>query len=98
MDSSLLRVPVLIGLRLPYQLRWNYVIDHRIWFTDGLKVALWMSLVGLSVGCVIGLVLAFARSTGPRPIRWLVTGYVEIVRNVPLLLIVFIFYFGLPQA
>ena len=42
--------------------------------------------------------MAFLRSYGPRWLRLLVTTYVEVVRNVPLLLIVFLLYFGLPQA
>jgi len=98
MTQALSSLPLLFGLRLPYQLRWEYVTNNRVWFIDGLVVALWMSLIGLAVGSLIGLICAFTRSTGSRPLRWLVTGYVEIVRNVPLLLIVFIFYFGLPQA
>ncbi|HRA49064.1 MAG TPA: amino acid ABC transporter permease [Thermomicrobiales bacterium] len=91
-------LPLLIGLRLPYQLRWEYVTNNIDWFIDGLKVALWMSLIGLLIGSIIGLACAFVRSSGRRPFTWLITAYVEIVRNVPLLLIVFVFYFGLPQA
>ena len=91
-------IPLLWGLRLPYQLRWEYVTNNIDWFIDGLKVALWMSLVGLTVGSIIGLACAFAKSSGNRILSWAVTAYVEITRNIPLLLIVFIFYFGLPQA
>ncbi len=57
-----------------------------------------MAIFGLAIGTVIGLLMAFIRSYGPAPIRFLVTAYVEIIRNVPLLLLVFLFYFGLPQA
>jgi polar amino acid transport system permease protein len=57
-----------------------------------------MAFVGLVIGSVIGLVCAFLRSTGNRLAAWLITAYVELVRNVPLLLIVFLLHFGLPQA
>ena len=87
-----------IPLMFMYQLRWEYVLDHKDWFIDGLILALWMSAVALVFGCVIGLLCAFARSSGNRILSILVTAYVELIRNVPLLLIVFIFYFGLPQA
>jgi polar amino acid transport system permease protein len=87
-----------IDLRLPYQLRWNYVTDHKEWFIDGLILAIWMSVIALLFGSVIGLVCAFARSSGNRVLAVLVTAYVELIRNVPLLLLVFIFFFGLPQA
>ena len=91
-------VPLFIDLRLPYELRWNYVFDHKDWFIDGLILALWMSLIALFCGSVIGLICAFARSTGNRILVTVVTCYVELIRNVPLLLLVFIFFFGLPQA
>lgn len=57
-----------------------------------------MAVLGLAIGTLIGLIMAFVRSYGPAPVRFLVTAYVEIIRNVPLLLIVFLLYFGLPQA
>ncbi|MCC6705158.1 MAG: amino acid ABC transporter permease [Thermomicrobiales bacterium] len=56
-----------------------------------------MAFFGLAIGTVIGLVLAFVRAYSPKPIKVLVTAYVEIIRNIPLLLIVFFLYFGAPQ-
>ncbi len=98
MLSEILSTPLFFDLRLPYQLRWNYVLDHKDWFIDGLILAIWMSLIAVLCGSVIGLVCAFARSSGNRLLAALVTCYVEVVRNVPLLLLVFVFFFGLPQA
>jgi His/Glu/Gln/Arg/opine family amino acid ABC transporter permease subunit len=86
------------GIRLPYQLRWEYVLDNRWWFINGLILALKLSLTSLAIGSTIGLLCAFARTSRSRLLRAIVTGYVEIIRNVPLLLFVFVFYFGLPQA
>jgi His/Glu/Gln/Arg/opine family amino acid ABC transporter permease subunit len=88
----------MLGLKLPYQLRWNYITNNRDWFIDGLITALWMSLVALAIGSAIGLICAFLRSSKNRILGGLVTAYVELIRNIPLLLLVFIFYFGLPQA
>lgn len=93
-----LQFSLLFSFRLPYELRWNYVFNNADIFTDGLFLALWMAFVSLTVGSVIGLVCAFARSSGNRILSALVTGYVEFFRNIPLLLFLFIFYFGLPQA
>ena len=98
MVSGFLAQPLFIDLRLPYQLRWEYVFDHKDWFIDGLILALWMSVIALLCGSAIGLVCAFARSSGNRILSIVVTSYVELIRNVPLLLLVFIFFFGLPQA
>ena len=81
-----------------YQLRWEYVFDRKDLFIDGLVLALRLSFVALAIGSVIGLVCAFARSSGNRILQIIVTAYVEFIRNIPLLLLLFIFYFGLPQA
>jgi His/Glu/Gln/Arg/opine family amino acid ABC transporter permease subunit len=98
MTVQLLSIPIMLGLKLPYQLRWNYITNNRDWFIDGLITALWMSLVALAIGSAIGLICAFLRSSKNRILGGLVTAYVELIRNIPLLLLVFIFYFGLPQA
>src|SRR5215211_64734 len=81
-----------------YQLRWEYVLDHKDWFIDGLGVALKMAAIGLFFGSIIGLICAFARSSKNSIASVVVTAYVEFIRNIPLLLIVFLFYYGLPQA
>jgi polar amino acid transport system permease protein len=67
-------------------------------FIDGLVLGLKMAVLGLAIGTLIGLIMALLRSSGPRPVRLLVTAYVEFIRNIPLLLIVFLLYFGLPQV
>lgn len=81
-----------------YKLRWEYITNNKDLFIDGLLLGLKMAVLGLLIGTIIGLLLAFARQYGPRPVRWLVTSYVELIRNIPLLLIVSLLYFGLPQV
>jgi His/Glu/Gln/Arg/opine family amino acid ABC transporter permease subunit len=95
---ELINFPDFLSPRLPYQLRWNYVLDNREWFIDGLLLALRMAAVALAIGSAIGLICAFLRSSGNRLLSTIVTLYVELIRNIPLLLFVFIFFFGLPQA
>jgi len=81
-----------------YDLRWEYITNNKQLFIDGLLVGLKMAVIALAIGCVIGLVCAFIRASGNRWASMPVTIYVEIIRNIPLLLIVFLLYFGLPQA
>jgi polar amino acid transport system permease protein len=57
-----------------------------------------MALFGLIAGSAIGLVCAFLKNSGVRPVSIAVTCYVEFFRNIPLLLIVFFFYYGLPRV
>lgn len=90
--------PDWLKLRLPYSLRWEAVFDNKDVFIEGLLRSLELAAIGLAIGTVIGLICAFLRSSGYRPLAWLITAYVELVRNVPLLLLVFMFQFGLPQV
>jgi polar amino acid transport system permease protein len=62
----------------------------------GLLLGIGIALLSLAIGTLIGLVCAFARTYGSRPVRTLAGAYVEFVRNIPLLLIIFFVYFGLP--
>ena len=44
---------------------------------------------------LIGIVIASGRVYGPRPIQFVLTAFVEIIRGTPLLLQLFVLYFGL---
>jgi len=48
-------------------------------------------------GSVAAVLLAVARFIGPPFVKWLVAAYVEYHRNVPLLVQLFVWYFGMPQ-
>jgi polar amino acid transport system permease protein len=64
---------------------------------SGLAIGLALAIAAVACGTVIGLVAAFA-SIGPSRIaRAVVAGYVMLIRNLPLLVLVLIVYFALPQ-
>lgn len=66
-----------------------------IW--EGLKITFQVSSVCLLVGLLIGFPAALARVYGPRWLRWLVSGYIEIIRGTPVLVQLFLIHYGLPQ-
>jgi glutamate transport system permease protein len=45
----------------------------------------------------IGALLALLRLSRTRPVRWLATGYIELFRSVPLLLLIYAFLLALPR-
>jgi His/Glu/Gln/Arg/opine family amino acid ABC transporter permease subunit len=63
----------------------------------GLALGLEMAVVALVIGTIIGLVCAFARLSRFAPLRRGVWLYVELLRNSPILLLIFFVYFGLPE-
>ncbi|MGE0768066.1 MAG: amino acid ABC transporter permease [Hyphomicrobiaceae bacterium] len=65
-------------------------------FVDALGVTLSLAAVSLPTAFVLGVVLAFARLHGLRAVRVVLAAFVDFLRNTPLLLQMFVLYFGLP--
>jgi polar amino acid transport system permease protein len=65
-------------------------------FEGALRTVLY-TLVGMSIGLSIGIVGAVWRGSRIWPLRIAAGFYVEFVRNTPLLIQIFLIYFGLPQ-
>jgi putative glutamine transport system permease protein len=57
-----------------------------------------VSAIALIGSFVLGTIIAVFRISGVKPLQWLGTAYVEFIRNIPLLLVVFAFYYGLPAV
>ena len=67
-------------------------------FVLGALVTLQITAVAVAIGVVIGVPLALARLYGPRWASLLAGAYIEVFRGTPLLVQLFIVYFGLPAA
>jgi polar amino acid transport system permease protein len=79
---------------LNFNLVWKY-FDRLAW---GLVLSLELAAVGIAIGIVIGLGLAVLSHGAGRPVRTLVAAYVEFIRNVPLLLLVYLVFYGIPSV
>ncbi|MBI9043783.1 MAG: amino acid ABC transporter permease [Anaerolineaceae bacterium] len=78
----------------------NYLIYLQIAIPvliEGLLITFKVSLICLGIGLLTGFPTALARVYGPKWLRWLVTIYIEIFRGTPVLVQLFIVYYGLPQ-
>ena len=64
----------------------------------GVGMTLLISLLGMALGIVIGIGGATLKTTGSRPVRWLVGLYTTVVRSIPELLIIYLLFFGSIQA
>ncbi len=83
---------------MEYYLNFNFIWRYgdRLWW--GLALSIELAFVSILIGCVIGFLLAVAYTGGNRIVRTLVSAYVEFVRNVPLLLLVYLVFYGIPSA
>lgn len=64
---------------------------------DGVWITLLLSVAAMVGGLVIGVVCAAGRTYGPIWLRGIIGAYVEIIRNTPLLVQLFLIFFGLPS-
>jgi len=64
-------------------------------FLVGAAVTLSISLLSMALAVPLGLILALARLYGRAPVRWLAHAYIELFRGTPVLLQLFILYYGM---
>ena len=63
---------------------------------SGLQFTLILTFGGIGLGLIMGVPLAFLEVLGPKPIRIFVSWIGRIIRGIPLLVILFIIFFGFP--
>lgn len=64
---------------------------------QGLLVTLELTLVALALGVAMGLPAALAKVYGGRWLRWFAVVYIELFRGTPLVVQLFVVYYGLPD-
>jgi putative glutamine transport system permease protein len=77
---------------------WNVLADNAGMLLWGLVVTLEISALALVIALVLGIVVAVFRVAPSRALRRIGTGYVELFRNIPLLVQIFFLFFALPSA
>jgi polar amino acid transport system permease protein len=83
---------------MSYSLQFRDVFASWEFLLDGLVLTLQLSLVTMVAGLLIGLAGAAARVYGSPWISRPVAVYVEAIRNTPLIVQLFLIFFGLPSA
>ena len=82
---------------MKYVFQFGIVRDHLPELLHGAWLTLQLSVGAFVVGFALAVVLAFLRSSGPRPVRVAVGAYVEFIRNTPFLVQLFVIFFALPE-
>lgn len=63
---------------------------------QGLLVTLEVSFLVVAISLVIGLVMGVGITYGPRWIAWPIRAYSDLIRGIPILVLIFFVYYGLP--
>src|SRR3954453_23410923 len=65
-------------------------------FLDGMTFTLMLTALATAGGVVIGTLIAMMRLGGLPVLPWMAAGYVNVIRSLPLVLVIFWFYFLVP--
>lgn len=63
---------------------------------EGLRITALVSVIGIPLGVVVGIAAAYAAQSRTM-LRSVALAYVELVRNIPYLILVYLAFFGLPK-
>lgn len=66
-------------------------------FLEGFKTTLYVSFLALIGSFVLGILFAIFRIAPIKPLNWIGAIYVEFIRNIPILIILFFIFTGLPS-
>ncbi|WP_026565155.1 amino acid ABC transporter permease [Bacillus sp. UNC41MFS5] len=73
-------------------LDFSILTDNLDAFLQGLKITIISSLIALLSSFIWGTLIAVLRMAPVKPLNWLGTAYVEFIRNIPVLVIIFFTY------
>ncbi|HZF04636.1 MAG TPA: amino acid ABC transporter permease [Patescibacteria group bacterium] len=81
-----------------YSFKWSVLWTGQsgYWLLQGLLTTLELSALAWILAVALGILSGALRTVNFLPLRWVATFYVEFFRNVPLLVWMFFWYFGVP--
>ncbi|WP_454762863.1 amino acid ABC transporter permease [Cupriavidus campinensis] len=89
---------------MDYKFHWDVFLEQAAqnetyldWMISGLKVTIALGLTSWIIALVIGSVLGVLRTVPNKWLKALAATYVEVFRNIPLLVQLFIWYFVIPE-
>jgi putative glutamine transport system permease protein len=77
---------------------WQFLTDHFSEFSSGFWVTVRLVAISFVVAMVVGTVVAAMRVAPVKPLQWVGGVFVEVFRNTPLLVLLFISYAGMRRA
>jgi glutamate/aspartate transport system permease protein len=80
---------------------YDFDVIQRSWlylFREGMTFTLTLTFMAMTGGIIFGTLLAMLRLSKFGPLSWLAGGYVNLMRSVPLVLVIFWFYFLVPYV
>lgn len=79
-------------------MRFSQVTQYIPELLQGLWVSIWVSMLSFLIGGILGVILAYAKGSENKWANWPARIYIETFRNTPLLVQLYLVYFGLGQV
>lgn len=77
---------------------WDIIAKSIPLLAEGIVVTLQVSAIAAVLGLLLGVICGLGALSRSRPVRWLVTAYVDFIRGTPLLIQIFLVFFALPMV
>lgn len=74
----------------------DIIIKYKLQLFLGIRITLVVSVVGIVLGFILGVAIAMMKMGKIKVLRWFANVYVEFVRGTPVLVQIFMVYYGLP--
>ena len=69
----------------------------KVFLIEGVKNTLILTVIAVSLGAVLGALVAMVKMSRFKLVRFLISIYIEVIRGTPILLQLYLFYFVLPE-
>ena len=79
------------------KLYFREILPHLGEMLEGLKYSLILTVISMGLGLVIGILACVMKNGKNKALRVIANAYIEIIRNTPLLVQLYILYFGLAE-
>ncbi|HCY6716804.1 TPA: ABC transporter permease subunit [Staphylococcus aureus] len=73
----------------------GFISKYGSFFLKGIKITILISLIGVALGSILGAFVALMKLSKIKIISWIASIYIEILRGTPMLVQVFIVFFGI---
>lgn len=77
-------------------MEWSVLQQYGPLLLKGFGTTILCWLLGTVFGMALGLAIALVQRYAPRPVRWVVQIYIEVIRGTPFLVQLFLLYYGGP--
>ena len=72
----------------------SFIKKYMPYFIKGTEYSVGLAVIGVFFGIILGVLFALMKMSTIKPLKWLAVAYIEAIRGVPLLIQVFLVYFG----